>query len=213
MHAMPSLEKYQMYFYSLLLISLSLSVGIDRKLTIPTPFPFGTILIPGMAEKLSSPSPSLPSKSVYKVYTKGRLSTPISNKAVKDMVIKYGHPAIDETASGIENFKNRVAYFRTSALQNFTITLEFQAAIVVETNTQFSRSDIWVGSDGNFKAEIVVEIDQDQKDIHYNVEGGSRSSLILVPEVSTYATLTENEGFAIITDLDDTIKETGICPT
>ena len=34
-------------------------------------------------------------------------------------------------------------------------------------------------------------------------------SLNLVPEVSTYVTLTEEEGFAIVADVDDTIKETG----
>jgi hypothetical protein len=167
-----------MYFYSLLLISLSTSASVDLKVTVPTPSAFGTILIPGMAEKLSSPSPSSSKKSVYKVYTKGRLSTPISNQAVKEMVLKYGHPAIDESNSGIENFNHRVAYFRTAALQNFTITLEFQDATVLETNTQFSRSDIWVGSDGDFRSEIVVEVDQDQKEIHYNVKGGDCSCLI-----------------------------------
>ena len=71
----------------------------------------------------------------------------------------------------MDNFKARFAYFRTAALHNITVALEFQDAVVRQTKTQRS-SDLWVGLDGNFKAEIDVEIDKDQKEIHYSVVGG-----------------------------------------
>jgi phosphatidate phosphatase APP1 len=138
---------------------------------------------------------------MFKVHVKGRLSSPILSSLAKDMVLRNGYAAIDESDSEMDNFKARFAFFRTAALQNFTITLEFHDAVVVETKSQFSRSDIWVGMNGNFESEILVEIDNGQQSIHYNIMG--------VPEVETYLILTEDEGFAIVSDVDDTIKETG----
>lgn len=158
---------------------------------------YGIILIPTVAKLIT--------KEAIEVHIRGRLSSPINEQEVKSVIDATGLALVPESLTDqIKNAKLRQSYFYTSALSGLPVDLELKDGVnmdfsIPNSTPQSVRSDI----DGSFTLTGVIsrkdgrEFKHGEK-VEYSVGG-----------VAGYLTVSSVEGFSIVADVDDTIKDTG----
>ena len=172
-----------MNFITLLLLAVAM---LSAKITTVTPF--GLILIPSMAVRINN-------TNAFLVKVKGRVSTPLKNDLMKSVIdnTKLVHaPDLEE-----ENYNLRTAYFHTHSVANVKVDVKFNRG------KHLDPIPLQTAKDGLFTSTSTVLVEDIPKDhrLWWGVEGVA---------VKSFAMLAEDEGFSILTDIDDTIRLSGV---
>ena len=157
---------------------------------------YGTLVIPTNAKLLANNISSI------QVHIRGRVSSPTTEQEVRNVIDATGKAAVVESQTEqVKNSKLRQAYFYTSAIANLPVTLEMKnkAFDFSLDNPKQVKSDV----DGSFNFTGVVSRSDGGSFQHGDVVEYS------VGGVAGYLTVSSGDGFSIVADVDDTIKDTG----
>ena len=149
---------------------------------------YGIIFLPGMGVRVSD--------NEFQARIKGRISSAIDTVA-NQLWIDYTQQAIvPELFDDSNNQVVRDSYFSTFAHNNVPVSIQFQNG--TELNPVIERTL----SDGVFNSIKTIQTAQ-----------GSDTKLVYQIsniDLFSYTILAEQEGFAIVTDIDDTIRLSGV---
>lgn len=159
----------------------------QAKSATPEPSAFGTILIPSYGRRVGK-------SSEYFVHTNGRFSTATETSSLKNVINVTEMARAPQSLSWLDNFRARAAYFRTWAIGDFYIDLLF------ENTSSALNTTVYVGKDGWFSGYSTIATKEKER-VFYRAKD--------IP-LKTYISLAEEEGYAIVSDVDDTIKVTNV---
>jgi hypothetical protein len=160
----------------------------------------------GMAKKITNQSVN--GFDTFAVHVKGRISTPTKNVVMRKVIDETGFVQTPEFDDESLNRDTRLAYFFTSAISKGNVSFSFfqqSPDIFNIEEVDIHRTIAAIAANGDFSSIVNVNIPSTQSVIgsklFYNVTN--------VP-VKTYAILALDEGFSIVTDIDDTIRVAGV---
>lgn len=174
----------------------------DSAITITAPSVYGCILLPSIGVRLAG-------TNYYLVHLKGRYSTSIRNRKLREIIDQTGMAALPTSTNEFFNFAYRVAYLMTFADAKIKKTVlevrDYDGTLIRGTDlNEFSPppcSNATVQDDGTFSCLTVIPYSGVNDIIWFNPRNAKIKNTVL---------LTEQEGFAIISDIDDTVKVTGV---
>ena len=155
---------------------------------------YGIILRPSYGKRIGH-------SNTFEVQSAGRLSTSAIRPENTKVVDDTGYVRVPEYYSMRANFKARKDYFKTYAISHLSFPLVFEGV------QNFERTIINTGANGTFHTSTVVTMPE-------TMSQGSTARYVTFSirgyPVKNNAYLAEEEGYSIISDIDDTIKDTRV---
>jgi hypothetical protein len=164
---------------------------------------YGTILLPSIGVRL-------PGRNEYLIHLKGRYSSGVKNDAIRKVIEETQMAMIPESSNRWTNFHYRSSYFFTFAKEdehsNKSTSFQFKNSdgSFIKTAPKYSLSvcsDATIEEDGTFSCLTTLPYSGENRTIWFNPFNASIKNTIL---------LTEEKGFSIISDIDDTVKVSGV---
>ena len=183
---------FKLYF---ILVHQSLAGSLFSPLSeIVSISPYGTILIPTYGKRISN-------SEIFQVQIKGRLSSPVTMEMLKNSIDASRTSTIpqNDQNDSFQNLVLRTEFMKTNALSSTSAAVRFLNAD--HDGRQLGPVVVQSGQDGIFQSNAtIIPSNQDDR-LLYQLDN--------VP-VESYITLAEEEGFGVVSDIDDTIKITQV---
>ena len=179
------------------------SIQIDEE-TSEVPSIYGTILLPSIGVRIYG-------TNYYEVHLRGRYSSEVLDRVVREGIRNTQMAMLPESANPWLNFQFRSAYFLTFAMNNkesikFTsLQLNEKDGPLINASSP-SCANTTVDDNGIFSCSTTIPYSVSSANLQNNMIWFSPINV----QIKNSILLTEEEGFSIISDIDDTVKITGV---